>query len=94
MNSYEAIFIINPGLSEDDVKAAVEKLSQGLTGGEGTIEESVPMGKRRLAYTIGKDDEGIYHRFNFTSSPENIDSFKNGLKLNQDVIRHLILKNG
>ncbi len=94
MNSYEAIFIIDPALSEDDAKAAVEKLSRELAGEGGSIEESVPMGKRRLAYPIGKKDEGIYHRFNFTSSPENIGSFAKQLKLNQNVIRHLILKCG
>ena len=93
-NSYEGTFIIKPDLSEDEVKKVIEDLSSEIEGRGGSIEKSVPIGKQRLAYRIGKNDDGFFLRVNFQTAPESMKGFTQQLKLNQNIIRHLIIKCG
>ena len=59
MNKYESVIIINPNLDEEAVKAIQDKFT-GLINKNGKVESIEEMGKRKLAYTIKKNTEGIY----------------------------------
>ena len=69
VNSYETMFIVNPTISEDDVKATVEKFT-ALIAENGTVGEVNEWGKRRLAYPINDIPEGYYVLVNFTSASD------------------------
>ena len=91
---YEGTFVIDPELPEEEVRATVDEISKRISGGGGSVEESVSMGKRRLAYSIGGKYEGIYHRFDFTADRKLLEDLRKSLKLNQKIIRHLIVRSG
>lgn len=93
-NSYEGIFIIKPDLSEDGTKKVIDGLSEEILKGGGTVDESAPMGKQRLAYRIEDYDDGYYLRVVFSATPETLVALERQLKLNQNIIRHLIVKSG
>ena len=57
--SYEAMYILDPNLSEEATAALVEKFT-GLVENSGTITEVDQWGKRRLAYPINDLNEGYY----------------------------------
>ena len=59
MNKYETVFIINPNVEEDGIKALINKFSD-LINSDGKVEEVNEMGKRKLAYEIKKNKEGYY----------------------------------
>ncbi|MBQ2118081.1 MAG: 30S ribosomal protein S6 [Clostridia bacterium] len=59
VNNYEVLFIVNPTLAEDEIKATVEKFI-GLIRENGEIQEVNEWGKRRLAYPIDDIPEGYY----------------------------------
>lgn len=63
-NSYETLFIIDAQLSEDAIKALVEKFTS-LIASNGTLGEISEWGKRRLAYPINDKNEGYYVLVNF-----------------------------
>lgn len=63
-NSYETLFIIDAQLSEEAVKALVEKFTS-LIASNGTLGEISEWGKRRLAYPINDKNEGYYVLVNF-----------------------------
>ena len=71
MNKYESVIIVNPNLDEAGVKALEDKFT-GLINENGKVESIDKMGKRKLAYEIKKQQEGIYEVINFESKPEAI----------------------
>ena len=58
MNKYETVFIINPNVEEDGIKALINKFSD-LINSDGKVEEVNEMGKRKLAYEIKKNNGNI-----------------------------------
>ena len=58
-NNYEVLFIINPTLAEDEIKAAQDKFIN-LIKENGEIQEINEWGKRRLAYPINDIQDGYY----------------------------------
>ena len=68
MNKYETVFIINPNVEEDGIKALINKFSD-LINSDGKVEEVNEMGKRKLAYEIKKNKDGYYVSIEFESNP-------------------------
>lgn len=91
MRTYEALYIIQPELGEDDIQtlaAGVEKL---ITDDGGAIVRSEIWGKRRLAYEVNGFAEGVYVLVRFESNPTLIDQLKGAFRLDESVIRFLVV---
>lgn len=91
MNNYELGVILRPTLSEEEVNSEVEKLKNFL-GERGEIAKVDLWGRRRLAYPIEKYQEGYYVFFNFKLPPSQVAEVKRWISLNEEVIRHLLVK--
>ena len=66
---YEVMYIIDPTLGEEATAALVERF-KALVEQNGTLDELVEMGKKKLAYAINDQNEGYYVLMKFTSGPE------------------------
>ena len=66
---YEVMYIIDPTLGEEATAAVVERF-KALVEQNGTLDELVEMGKKKLAYAINDQNEGYYVLMKFTSGPE------------------------
>ncbi len=86
---YEAMYIINPNLSEEETAAAVEKF-KALVAANGTLDELEEMGKRKLAYEINYISEGTYVLMKFTSGPEFPAELDRVLGITDGIMRRLI----
>jgi small subunit ribosomal protein S6 len=90
---YEVTYILRPNLEDADVDARVEALSGTLKGGGAEIVGEVEkMGKRRLAYEINDVREGHYVVMKFKGDAAQAKEFERQLRLNEDVMRHLLLR--
>lgn len=87
---YEALYIINPQLTEEGTQALVEKF-KAMVEAEGTLTEVNEWGKRRLAYPINDLNEGHYVLMTFTSAPELPAELDRVLKITEGVIRSMII---
>jgi small subunit ribosomal protein S6 len=67
-SNYEAVFIIDPTLGEEETANLVAKF-KALVEGNGTLTEVDEWGKRRLAYPINDYTEGYYVLISFNSVP-------------------------
>ena len=68
-------------------------LTKAETSKENAEElKGLPIIKRRLAYPIKKNRTGFYCLFNFSSEPDNVKEVDNYLRMNNAVIRHLIIQ--
>ena len=92
MRNYETIFVINPSLEEEAVKALIEKFKGVIENGGGTVDNVDFWGKRRLAYEIKKVSEGFYTLFNFTADTELPKELDRVFKITDGIIRHIIIK--
>ncbi|MGC9359630.1 MAG: 30S ribosomal protein S6, partial [Anaerolineae bacterium] len=60
MRSYELLFIVQPGLDEDEMDTLMERMQSAVRDNGGKILRIDTMGQRKLAYPIGKHKEGRY----------------------------------
>lgn len=91
MRKYETIFILNPSLDEEAVKANIEKFKGVIENGGGTVENVDFWGKRKLAYEISKVSEGYYTLINFTAATELPRELDRIFRITDGVIRHIIV---
>lgn len=91
MRKYEVMFIIRSDVDQEVVDATVEKF-QNIVNNGGEIVKSDVQGKRRLAYEIDKQRDGIYVLFNFNAPSEVVAELDRVMKISDEIIRHLIVK--
>ena len=95
MNKYEIMFIVKPDLEEANIKAVVDSMKEVIESTNAKVLEVKEMGQRELAYEINKYKSGYY--FLFVIESENNDAtveFDRVALINENVIRHLIVKVG
>ena len=68
MAKYETMLVTSAALDEEATTALVGKF-KSLIEANGTIEAVDEWGKRRLAYPINDENEGVYTVITFTSEP-------------------------
>jgi small subunit ribosomal protein S6 len=101
LRQYEMLTIFAPQLGEEDLTNTIEQVTGYVTGNGGTISETVkdsPWGRRRLAYPIRYNSQdvrdGFYVLYHFDAEPPSIDPLDRAVRLNDRILRHLIVKVG
>ena len=91
---YELAFHLNPNLEESKVSETKARLEQAITGRTGTISFSKEPEKIRLSYAIDHNNSAFFGYIQFTlGSPEEaLKELNDELKLNNDILRYLIVK--
>lgn len=92
MKPYEAMVIIRPDIPEDQAKNVADGISGEVAKVGGTIVEQTISPKQRLSYTLAKHNDGYCLCLRFEAKPADLESLSQCLRLNQDVLRHLIIK--
>ena len=87
---YETIFIVNPTLEEAAATAVAGKF-KSLIEANGTNVEVEDWGKRRLAYPIEDQNEGIYTLVRFESKPEFPAELDRIYKITDGIMRSIIV---
>ncbi len=91
MNKYEVMVIVKPA-EEEATNAVVEKIEALIARVGGTVEKVDRWGKRRLAYPVKKFTDGFYVLINFEAVPAEIKEIDRVMKINDEILRHLIVK--
>ena len=92
MNKYEIMFIVKTTIDDQTAKDTAKSLKSIITDAKGKITEEKDMGRRDLAYPIKKEISGFYYVFNCESTQDVIAEFDRKARLNENVLRHLIIK--
>lgn len=91
MRTYEALYIASPELDEDGIQTMASSMEDLVTSNGGAIVRSENWGKRKLAYEVKKFSEGNYILLRFNASPDFIARLEAAFKLNESIIRYLIV---
>ena len=86
------MYILRPDIAEEEVNKHIEKYNKLLEDMGGKILDSQMRGKRRLAYTIAKNREGIYVQLSHQGDGQHIEKIEKAMRLSEDVIRYLTIK--
>ena len=86
------MYILRPDIAEEEVNKHIEKYNKLLESMGGKILDSQMRGKRRLAYTIAKNREGIYVQLSHQGDGQHIAKIEKAMRLSEDVIRYLTIK--
>ena len=91
MRHYESVFILNPALSEDQVKDSIKKYEKFLEDNGCKIIDVENWGLKKLAYSIQKKLSGFYALidFEYDSEINVIDLYETELKRDERIMRYL-----
>jgi small subunit ribosomal protein S6 len=93
MRLYEVVYILDPALDEGAVTAKLEKFHQLAVVHGGEVSAVDHWGNRQLAYPIKRRQAGYYVVAQFTAAAEALPEFERLLRLDDEVLRYLLVLN-
>ena len=90
--TYEVMFIIDPDATGEDITRISENLQQTIVDLGGTISKNEDMGRRNLAYPIGRKTEGHYTLFEIEGSGREIAELERRMRVNDQVLRYMTVR--
>jgi len=92
VRDYEVVYIFDPAVPEETVSEKLDRYHALLTAtGEGEITAVDNWGRRQLAYPVRKRTSGTYVVVQFKAPMEALPEFERLLKLDEDLIRYLMV---
>jgi len=88
---YELTYIINPLSADIDTSLAAEKVRQQIKELGGEVKKEYISEKKKLSFPIKKQSSGFYATVELEMEPEKVDELNTFLRMNNDVLRHLII---
>lgn len=92
MTKYEIMFIVKATLEESQISNITKDVQKLITDNKSKVIEFKDMGRKKLAYPINKEVSGFYYLMNVEANTETIQEFDRKLRINENILRHLILK--
>jgi small subunit ribosomal protein S6 len=84
--------ILDPSLEERTIEPSLDKYLNVVRTDGGTVENVDVWGKRRLAYEVKKNAEGIYAVISLQAEPATVKELDRQLTLNESVLRTKVLR--
>ena len=92
LRHYELLLILDPSLDERTVAPSIDTFLNVVRQGGGSVESVEVWGRRRLAFEIRKNAEGIYAVINVTAPSAAVTELDRQLNLNESVLRTKIIR--
>ena len=92
MNNYETVFILNPVLSDEQIKETVQKYEDFLVSKGAEMVSKENWGLRKLAYPIQHKKSGFYHLLEYKAPGEAIEPLELAFRRDERMMRYLTVK--
>ena len=89
--NYELMFIVRPDMVEEDLNKLISTLESSVTSASGTAKSEV-WGKRRLAYRVGKFNDGIFVLMLIEATGAAVHEVERRLRVTEPVIKFLTVR--
>ncbi len=90
--TYEIMFIVRPDVEEADLDKLIEGFSKNITDGGGEIRTTEKMGRRRLAYTVRKFNDGFYVLLTVLAPGGLMGEIERRLRVSEQVIKFITVR--
>jgi len=91
ISDYETVFILNPNIGDENIKATVDRFTD-LINANGTVIEKNEWGLKKLAYPIRFLNEGYYVLINFNADSQFLAELDRIFNITDSVLRSLVIK--
>jgi len=91
-HTYEAMFLVDSGMASSDWDGVISTINTIMTRGDAEVINLRKWDERRLAYDIAGHRRGTYLLSYFKADPARIGSIERDVKLNESLLRVLILR--
>jgi small subunit ribosomal protein S6 len=92
LRAYELMVILDPDLEERTVQPSLDTYLNVVRKDGGSVENIDIWGRRRLAYEIDKNAEGIYAVVTLQAEPATVKELDRQLTLNESVLRTKVIR--
>ena len=94
MRHYEALYIVDAELTDEQLEPIMEKYKKVVTDMGGVAGETGKweQGRRKLAYEIDRRREGVYVLMNFEAGVDVPLELDRIFRISDDVFRHVIVR--
>ena len=89
--NYELMFIVRPDMVDEDLNKLISTLESSVTSAGGTAKSEV-WGKRRLAYRVGKFNDGIFVLMLIEATGSVVHEVERRLRVTEPVIKFLTVR--
>ncbi len=90
--TYEVMFIVRPDIEEADLEKLIEGFSTVVTTGNGEVKQVEKLGRRRLAYTVRKFQDGQYVLLHLSADGPLIAELERRLRVTEQVIKFITVR--
>ena len=94
MTKYEIMFIVKTNMEDAEIAKVADAAKKLISKDKSKVIEFKDLGKKKLAYPIKKEVSGAYYLMNVEATKEVIAEFDRKCLINENVLRHLIIKEG
>ena len=92
LRTYEIMFIVRPDVEEADLDKLIEGFQKNVTDGGGEVRSTEKMGRRRLAYTVRKFNDGFYVLLTVNAAGSLVTEIERRLRVSEPVIKFLTVR--
>ena len=92
MTKYEIMFIVKATQESEKVAATAEAMKKIIIDNKSNVVEFKELGEKKLAYAIKNEINGYYFVMQVEANHEAISEFDRKALLDENVLRHLIIK--
>ena len=92
MNKYELGVVVRFGMEDEAFQAEMERVKTLITRFGGEIDKVDEWGRRRMAYPIQKQQDGVYTFITFSAESSAPAEIESRLRLQENVLRYLIVR--
>jgi small subunit ribosomal protein S6 len=86
------MFIVRPDVEEADLDKLIEGFSGNITSGGGEVKTVEKMGRRRLAYTVRKFNDGLYVLLSVAAPGSLVVEIERRLRVSEPVIKFITVR--
>ena len=90
--SYEVMFIVRPDVVDEELDKLVAGFEGTVTSGGGTIKNSEKLGRRKLAYTVRKFNDGNYVLLTIAADGKVVAELERRLRVTEPVIKFITVR--
>ena len=90
--TYEVMFIVRPDMAEEELDKLISTLETAVSTTGGTVKSVEKMGKRRLAYVVGRFHDGMYVLLTVEGGGGLIHELERRLRVTEPVIKFLTVR--
>ena len=92
LRTYELVYIVTPEATEELIASIHEQVEQTTQRMGGSLSKTENWGRRKLAYEIKRQKEGVYVLEVIEGAGELMKELDRRLKVVDQVIRHLVVR--